>query len=75
MLAKLDAAFAREGRTRGPDYQIIITPPPGMPIEDMQAYTALGVHRLLPNLGSQRPERAAERMKELGRLVKLAETW
>ena len=64
MLAKLDAAFAKEGKQRGPDYQIIITPPPTMPIDAMQDYAALGVHRLLPNLGSQRPERVQERMAE-----------
>lgn len=75
MLAKLDAAFAKEGKKRGPDYQIIITPPPAMAVDAMQEYAALGVHRLLPNLGSQKPDRAADRMAEIGRLVKKAEAW
>ncbi len=70
MLSKLDAAFAKAGRTRGPDFQIIITPPIGMPIDAMQEYAALGVHRLVVNLGSQRPERIGPRMSEIGTLVK-----
>lgn len=72
MLARLDAAFAREGRTRGPDFEIIITPPAAMPIEAMQDYAALGVHRLVVNLGSQKPERVDQRLPELERLVRLA---
>lgn len=72
MLARLDAAFAREGRTRGPEFEIIITPPAAMPIEAMQDYAALGVHRLVVNLGSQKPERVDQRLPELARLVRLA---
>lgn len=72
MLARLDAAFAREGRTRGPEFEIIITPPAAMPIEAMQDYAALGVHRLVVNLGSQKPERVDQRLPELERLVRLA---
>ena len=70
MLTKLDAAFAKAGRTRGPDYQIIVTPPIGMPIDAMPEYAALGVHRLVLNLGSQRPERVGPRMAEIATLVK-----
>lgn len=72
MLAKLDAAFAKVGRKRGDDFQIIITPPPTMPVEAMLGYAELGVHRLVVNLGSQRPERVALRVPEIERLVKLA---
>lgn len=72
MLARLDAAFAREGRTRGPEFEIIVTPPAAMPIEAMQDYAALGVHRLVVNLGSQKPERVDQRLPELERLVRLA---
>jgi hypothetical protein len=70
MLAKLDAAFAKAGRTRGKDFQIIITPPVSMPIDAMQDYAEAGVDRLVVNLGSQRPERVDARMAEIEQLVK-----
>ena len=69
-LVKLDAAFAKAGRTRPADFQIIVTPPIGMPIDAMQEYEALGVHRLVVNLGSQRPERVDRRVQEMAELVK-----
>jgi probable F420-dependent oxidoreductase len=72
MLGRLDEAFAKAGRTRGNDFQIIITPPMAMPIDAMQEYAALGVHRLVVNLGSQRPERVPPRMAEIETLVKMA---
>ena len=71
MLTRIDAAFAKAGRTRGPDFQIIVTPPAAMPIDAMSEYAALGVHRLVVNLGSQRPERIGPRMAEIARLVKM----
>jgi alkanesulfonate monooxygenase SsuD/methylene tetrahydromethanopterin reductase-like flavin-dependent oxidoreductase (luciferase family) len=70
MLDRLDAAFARAGRTRGKDFQIIITPPVAMPIDAMQEYAELSVDRLVVNLGSQRPERVDQRMAQIGTLVK-----
>lgn len=72
MLDKLDAAFAKAGRSRGSDFQVIITPPPTMPVEAMLEYADLGVDRLIVNLGSQRPDRVAQRMPDLARLVKMA---
>ena len=72
MLGKLDAAFAKEGRTRGKDFEIIVTPPMGMPVDEMPAYAELGVDRLVVNLGSQRAERIPPRMAEIDRLVKMA---
>ena len=71
MLARLDAALAKEGRRRGPGFEIIITPPAAMPVEEMPAYAALGVDRLVANLGSQKPDRVARRLEELERLVRL----
>jgi hypothetical protein len=70
MLARLDAAFEKAGRTRGPSFEIIITPPATMPLDEMETYTELGVDRLIVNLGSQRPERMGPRMQEIGGLVK-----
>jgi alkanesulfonate monooxygenase SsuD/methylene tetrahydromethanopterin reductase-like flavin-dependent oxidoreductase (luciferase family) len=72
MLAKLDAAFAKEGRKRSPDYQIIITPPMNMATDAMQGYAELGVHRLVLNLGSQKAERVDVRLPEIASLVKQA---
>ena len=72
MLDRIDAAFAREGRTRGDDFEIILTPPVAMPVEAMEEYAALGVHRLVVNLGSQRPERVGPRMADIATLVKRA---
>ena len=70
MLERLDATFAKAGKARGPDFQIIITPPVAMPIEAMAEYAELGVHRLVVNLGSQRPERVEPRLAEIETLVR-----
>jgi hypothetical protein len=72
MLDRLDAAFAKAGRKRGPDYEIIITPPMTMAEGDVQKYAELGVHRLIPNLGSQRPEKVDQRLGEIEKMMKLA---
>ena len=72
MLQRLDAAFAKAGRARGKDFEIIITPPVSMPVDAMQGYAELGVHRLVVNLGSQRAERIDRRMAEIETLVKQA---
>ncbi|HEY4168998.1 MAG TPA: hypothetical protein VGM96_19570, partial [Reyranella sp.] len=72
MLTKLDAAFAKAGKKRGPEYQIIITPPMTMKMDQMQAYAELGVHRLVVNLGGQKPDQVDKRLPEIGSLVKKA---
>jgi hypothetical protein len=69
MLTKLDAAFAKAGKPRPKDFQIVITPPIAMPIDEMPAYADLGVDRIVVNLGSQRPDRVKTRMAEIARLV------
>jgi probable F420-dependent oxidoreductase len=70
MIAKLDAAFAKAGKTRPPEFEIIMTPPANMPIDAMREYADAGVHRLVVNLGSQRPERVADRLAEIATLVR-----
>ncbi len=70
MIARLDAAFAKEGKKRPPDFQIIMTPPPGMPIDAMREYEEVGVHRLVLHLGNQRPERTQARLAEIAPLVR-----
>ncbi len=72
MLAMLDAAFAKAGRKRDKAFEIIITPPMSMAVDAMPAYAEIGVHRLLVNLGSQKPERVNQRLAEIGKLVKHA---
>jgi len=70
MLKHLDAAFAKAGRKRGKEFQIIITPPVSMSVDAMQEYAEVGVDRLVVNLGSQRPERVGQRLVEIDKLVK-----
>jgi probable F420-dependent oxidoreductase len=70
MIARLDGAFAKAGRTRPAGFEIIITPPVGMAMEAMADYAAVGVDRLVVNLGSQQPDKMARRMAELAALVK-----
>jgi hypothetical protein len=72
MLDKLDAAFAKAGRKRSPNYEIIITPPMNTGPDAAKEYAALGVHRLIVNLGSQRPEKVDQRMPEIEQFVKKA---
>ncbi|MGD9884980.1 MAG: LLM class F420-dependent oxidoreductase [Reyranella sp.] len=72
MLGRLDAAFAKAGRKRGKDFQIIVTPPLAMAADAVPAYADLGVDRLLVNLGSQRPERVDTRLGEIETMVKKA---
>ena len=69
MIARLDDAFAKAGRTRGPEFEIIITPPASMALDAVQEYADVGVHRLVVNLGSQQPDRVDRRFAELERLV------
>jgi probable F420-dependent oxidoreductase len=71
-LKQLDAAFARVGKKRGPNFQIIVTPPMSMKIDDMAAYAELGVNRLIVNLGGQKPEQVDVRLPAIGILVKKA---
>jgi len=71
MVARLDTAFAKAERKRGTNFEIIVTPPLSMPLDSMQAYAELGVHRLLVHLGSQQAERVDQRMAEIKNLVKL----
>jgi probable F420-dependent oxidoreductase len=71
-LASLDAAFAKAGKKRPKDFQIIITPPMSMPIDQMQGYAELGVDRLVVNLGGQKPEQVDERLPAIASLVKKA---
>ena len=72
MLGELDKAFAKAGKKRPADYQIIITPPLSLAPDAMKAYADLGVHRLVVNLGSQRADKVDQRLLEIDQVVKLA---
>ena len=43
-----------------------------MKMDAMQEYAELGVHRLVVNLGGQKPEQVDKRLPEIGTLVKKA---
>jgi hypothetical protein len=70
MIEGLDRAFAREDKVRASDFQIIVTPPAPMSIDQMESYAEIGVERLIVNLGSQRPELVQARLVELASLAK-----
>jgi alkanesulfonate monooxygenase SsuD/methylene tetrahydromethanopterin reductase-like flavin-dependent oxidoreductase (luciferase family) len=70
MLGRLDGAFAKAGRKRGADFDIIVTPPMAMGVDAMRAYAEVGVDRLVVNLGSQQAERVDERLAEIATLVR-----
>jgi alkanesulfonate monooxygenase SsuD/methylene tetrahydromethanopterin reductase-like flavin-dependent oxidoreductase (luciferase family) len=72
MLDKLDAAFAKAGRKRGKEFEIIITPPMTAMADELKAYADLGVDRLVVMLGSQRAEKVGPRLAEIDKMVKLA---
>ena len=72
MLDKLDAAFAKAGRKRGKDFQIIVTPPMSMAMDAMQGYAEVGVDRVIVNLGGQKPEQVDKRLTEIASLAKKA---
>jgi probable F420-dependent oxidoreductase len=68
-LAKLDAALAAEGRSRE-GFEIVITPPYNVTVDMLLAFQDLGVDRVLPMLGSQRPDAITERLQTLEGLVR-----
>ena len=47
VIAELDAALAEAGRSRGADFQLIITPPYRVSTDMVKAYEDLGVDRLI----------------------------
>ncbi len=70
VLAGLDEALAAAGRSRA-GFEIVITPV-STTAEDLEGFKALGVDRLVLQLGSQKPERVSKRMDELAGLVAAA---
>ncbi len=69
ILENLDAALAAEGRSRD-GFEIVITPPYAASKDMLRAFADLGVDRVLPMLGSQRPEAITARLRELEGLAR-----
>ena len=70
-LAGLDEALAKAGRSRD-GFEIVITPPYNVTPEMVQEFAALGVDRIVVQLGGQRPDQIDKRFGMLGGLVKAA---
>jgi probable F420-dependent oxidoreductase len=72
-LEHLDAALAEANRKRGADFQIVITPPYAVTEDMVRAYAALGVDRLIVQLGSQHQDKIDGRLLELEKFVGAAD--
>lgn len=72
MLPGLDAALAEKGKKRGPDFELVITPPYKVTDDMVRAYMDLGVDRLVVQLGSQQAEKIDRRLGELEALIAVA---
>ena len=68
-LEHLDAALAESSRKRGADFQIVITPPYAVTQDMVREYAALGVDRLIVQLGSQHQDKIDGRLLELEKFV------
>jgi len=67
LLDRLDRQLAKAGRARR-GFEIVVTPTNATP-EIVDEFAALGVDRLVVQLGSQRPEAIDKRLAEIERLV------
>lgn len=67
--SKIEAALKAAGRSRE-DFELVITPPYNVSLDQVRAYADIGVDRLIVHLGSQKPDRIAQRMKLLESFVK-----
>jgi probable F420-dependent oxidoreductase len=72
-LKRLDAALAESNRKRGADFQIVITPPYAVKEDMVREYAALGVDRLIVQLGSQHQDKIDGRLLELEKFVGAAD--
>jgi probable F420-dependent oxidoreductase len=71
VLQRLDQALAAEERSRK-GFEIVITPPYRVSDEMLRAFAELGVDRVVAQLGAQKPEAVADRLKELQRFARIA---
>jgi probable F420-dependent oxidoreductase len=68
MLVDLDGALSAEGRSRD-NFEVVITPPYNISVDTVEQYETLGVDRLVMHLGSQKPERISQRLKEVEKFI------
>jgi len=66
----LDEALTQQGRSRE-GFELIITPTFNVTKDMVKAYEDLGVDRLIIHLGSQKPERVDQRMREIEKLIEV----
>ncbi|HTK99939.1 MAG TPA: LLM class F420-dependent oxidoreductase [Pseudomonadales bacterium] len=71
VLQLLDKALAAEGRSRD-GFEVVITPPYRVSDDMLRGFADLGVDRVVPQLGSQKPEAVSDKLKELERFVRVA---
>ena len=71
VLQQLDKALAAEGRSRD-GFEVVITPPYRVSDDMLRGFADLGVDRVVPQLGSQKPEAVSDKLKELERFVRVA---
>jgi len=71
VLQLLDKALAAEGRSRD-GFEVVITPPYRVSDDMLRSFADLGVDRVVPQLGSQKPEAVSDKLKELERFVRVA---
>ena len=70
MCKSLDEALTQQGRSRK-GFELIITPTFNVTKDMVKAYEDLGVDRLIIHLGSQKPERVDQRMREIEKLIEV----
>jgi alkanesulfonate monooxygenase SsuD/methylene tetrahydromethanopterin reductase-like flavin-dependent oxidoreductase (luciferase family) len=71
-LKQLDAVLADSGRKRGTGFEIIVTPPYEITPDMVAAYNEMGVDRLVVQLGRQRLDDIAARLKTIEQLAGIA---
>ncbi|MGK0461661.1 MAG: alkanesulfonate monooxygenase SsuD, partial [Candidatus Azotimanducaceae bacterium] len=68
MLDKVAAALEKAGRSME-GFRVVITPPYDFDESRIPEYEALGVDELVFHLGSQKPERVAQRMRYMEQVL------
>ncbi|MFN3232951.1 MAG: LLM class F420-dependent oxidoreductase [Alphaproteobacteria bacterium] len=71
-LAVLDAVLAEAGRARGPDFEIVITPPGRVSEDDVKTYADLGVDRLAIQMPNHRPDKLDGMLEHANTLMNVA---
>lgn len=70
LLDKLEVALAAEGRSRD-DFSIMVSPPYDVDADMIREYSDLGVDQVVIQIGSQKPDRIDQRLREIEELAKV----